>query len=191
MNICLIGLRGCGKSNVSRRLASATKRAIVSTDALIQYDNDGITIAELANGPGGWHTFRDREFEVVRKAVRMRDAIIDCGGGVVVDLDADGREIFSERKVSLLRSTGVVVWLDGDVERLALKTAVPTTDRPVLSEVESTIDLMTQRLPFYEKAANVRIDIEDKTRKEIAREICQAIPELTPYANEFLPDPPA
>ena len=185
MNICLIGLRGCGKSNVSRRLASATKRAIISTDALIQYDNDGITIGELVENEG-WAAFREREFEVVRKAARMRDAIIDCGGGVIVDLAADGSEIFSERKVAQLRSTGIVVWLDGDVQRLTEKTAAPTVDRPTLSDITSIAELMHARLPFYEKAATLRINIESKTRKEIAFEICQNIDELKPYAGEFI-----
>lgn len=184
MNICLIGLRGSGKSNVSRRLASATKRAILSTDALIQYDNEGTTIGELVESEG-WAAFREREFEVVRKTARMHDAVIDCGGGVIVDLAADGSEIFSERKVSLLRSTGIVVWLDGDIQRLAEKTAAPTVDRPTLSNVNSIAEVMHNRLPFYEKAADLRINIESKTRKQIAQEICQNIPELHPYADEF------
>lgn len=188
-SLSLIGVRGCGKSNVSRRLAAVSKRALLSTDVLIQYDNGGQSIAEIARA--GWHTFRDLEFQVVAKSVGVTDAIIDCGGGVVVDVDQDGSEIFSQRKVSILREAGPVVWLDGDLERLAEKAAVPTANRPPLSDVQSTIDLMRARLPFYERASDIRIDIEGKSRKQIAREVCLAVEELSPFIDEFAPDAPA
>lgn len=188
-SVSLIGVRGCGKSNVSRRLAAVSKRALLSTDVLIQYDNGGQSIAEVARA--GWHTFRDLEFQVVAKSVGVTDAIIDCGGGVVVDVDQDGSEIFSQRKVSILREAGPVVWLDGDLERLAEKAAVPTANRPPLSDVQSTIDLMRARLPFYERASDIRIDIEGKSRKQIAREVCLAVEELSPFIDEFAPDAPA
>lgn len=168
---------------MSRRLAAATKRALLSTDVLIQYDNGGRSIAEIALD--GWHEFRDLEFAVVRKSVGVNDAIIDCGGGVVVDLDQAGDEVFSDRKVSLLRSAGPVVWLDGDLERLAEKAAIPTPNRPPLSDVRSTIDLMRARLALYERAADIRIDIEGKSRRQIAREVCLSIDDLAGFAESF------
>ena len=36
MNIIMIGMRGAGKSNVSRRLSVLTKRTVLSTDTLIE-----------------------------------------------------------------------------------------------------------------------------------------------------------
>lgn len=184
--VSLIGVRGCGKSNVSRRVAAASKRPLLSTDVLISYDNGGASIAEIAGR--GWHEFRDLEFSVVQKATAVRDAIIDCGGGVIVDLDEEGREVFSDRKVSLLRATGPVVWLDGDLDRLAEKASIPTPNRPPLSDIASTLDLMRARLPFYERAADIRIDIEGKSRKQLAREVCEAVEDLAPFVEMFPAD---
>lgn len=183
-SISLIGMRGCGKSNVSRRLSAATKRPLLSTDVLIQYDQGGLAITQLTE-QFGWHRFRDMEAEVVSKCVAVPDAIIDCGGGVIVDLDPDGGEVWSERKVNTLRSAGPVIWLDGDIERLAHKAAIPTPHRPPLGDVAATIALMQARLPFYQRAADLRIDIEGKSRREIAREVCESVAELATFANEF------
>lgn len=181
--ISLIGVRGCGKSNVSRRLAAATKRPLLSTDVLIQYDNSGHDIASLAGD--GWGKFRDLEFAVVAKAVAVPDAIIDCGGGVIVDIDANGAEVFSERKVGRLRQAGTVIWLDGDLERLAAKATIPTPNRPTLGDVSATTAIMRARLPHYERAADIRIDIEGKPRRQIAFEICHAVAEFAPFADAF------
>lgn len=38
-------------------------------------------------------------------------ALVDAGGGVVVDLDANGQEVFSERKVNKLKETCAIVYV--------------------------------------------------------------------------------
>ena len=171
MNLILIGMRGAGKSNISRRLSVMTKRPVLSTDLLIEYDNGGRTIPDIIADHGGdWRAFRDMEYEVVRKVARLDGAIVDCGGGVIVDLDKKGDEVFSERKVKALKKTGTIVWLKGDIARLAAKTK-GSASRPTLDEARSAEEVMHRRLPFYEKAADVVIDIEGRKRSELAEKI--------------------
>jgi len=179
MNLILIGMRGAGKSNVSRRLSVMTKRPVLSSDLLIEYENGGKAIAEIvAEHNGDWRWFRDHEYAVVKKITAMDNAIVDCGGGVIVDLDDNGEEIFSTRKVELLKASGTIAWLKGDIARLAAKTK-NGTKRPSLHDVHSAEDMMHRRLPFYEQAADLVIDIEGKTRLEIAEEIFKKLkPEL-------------
>jgi len=171
MNIILIGMRGAGKSNVSRRLAVLTKRPVLSSDTLVEYENDGKTIAEIvADAQGDWRVFRDLEFAVVQKIARMDNVIVDCGGGVIVDLDADGNEVFSERKVAELKRCGTIVWLKGDIDRLVEKVK-NKTERPTLDFTKSTEEVMRRRLPFYEQAADLTIDITDQKRQILAQTI--------------------
>ncbi|OQX33092.1 MAG: shikimate kinase, partial [Candidatus Sedimenticola endophacoides] len=89
MNIVLIGMRGAGKSSISRRLSLLTKRPVISTDLLIEYENDGLGIPGIV-AEQGWAAFREQEFRVIEKVTRLDNLIIDCGGGVIVDLDQDG-----------------------------------------------------------------------------------------------------
>lgn len=175
MNIILIGMRGAGKSNVSRRLAVLTKRPVFSSDTMIEYENDGQTIAEIiAANKGDWHTFRDLEYQVTQKIAKMDGVIVDCGGGIIVDLDQSGKEIYSKRKVEALKKSGVIVWLKGDIKRLVEKVE-KKADRPTLDSKRSTEDLMNSRLPFYEKAADVVIDIEGQKRPELAEKIVKIL----------------
>ncbi|MET0022900.1 MAG: shikimate kinase [Sedimenticola sp.] len=175
MNIVLIGMRGAGKSNISRRLSVMTKWPVLSTDLLIEYENGGRTIPEIiADNNGDWRSFREMEFEVVRKISRLDNTIIDCGGGIVVDLDENGNEIFSERKIELLRQNGTIVWLKGDIARLAAKVQ-GDPNRPALDAVRSAEELMHRRLPFYEQAADLIMDLETKKRKKIAKMIARTL----------------
>jgi len=168
MNIILIGMRGAGKSKVSRRLSLLSKRDVLSTDLLIQYDHHGASIPELiAQHNGDWRAFRDAEYKIVQKVAQLDGMIIDCGGGIVVDLDDAGQEIYSERKMSLLRKTGTVVWLKGDIAGLAAKIK-GDENRPSLSQIHSVEEMMTRRLPFYEKAADIILDVDQYSRKQIA-----------------------
>ena len=164
MNIVLIGMRGVGKTNIARRLSFQTKRPVMSTDVLVEYET-GTTIAEFV-AQHGWAAFRDVEYEVVGKLRHLDGLIIDAGGGVVVDL-VDDVEVYSTRKVDLLKEHGEVVFLRGDITRLAAKVANDPR-RPTLDASRSAADLMQARRPFYEAAADWTIDVEGKDRGDIA-----------------------
>lgn len=178
MNIVLIGMRGAGKSNVSRRLSVLTKRPVLSSDQLIEYDNGGRSIQQIvADANNDWHAFRDMEYEVVKKITCLDNLIVDCGGGIIVDLDDEGNEIYSRRKVDLLRRNGTIVWLKGDIARLAAKVK-DDASRPTLDAVRSAEEVMQRRLPFYEQAADIVINIEGKTREKLAAKIAKKIAKL-------------
>lgn len=175
MNLILIGMRGVGKSNLSRRLAVLAKRSVLSTDLLIEYENGGKSIAQIvAESKDGWRAFRELEYEVVKKAVGLDGIILDCGGGVVVDLDEHGDEVFSKRKVALLRKSGTVIWLKGDIARLAKKTRGDER-RPNLDQRQGLEAIMRRRLPFYKRAADLTIDIDGRKRDELAGAIFKMV----------------
>jgi len=178
MNIILIGMRGAGKSNVSRRLAVLTKRTVMSCDTMIEYENDGKTIAKIvAKSNGDWRAFRNMEYAVVKKTCALDGVIIDCGGGVVVDVDKSGNEIYSRRKIEALKNNGTVVWLKGDVKRLVEKVK-NKDERPPLNKKISPEELMNKRIPFYQRAADIVIDIEGKKRPELAELIVSKLKDV-------------
>lgn len=173
MNIVLIGPRGVGKSSVSRALSRLCRRPILSTDLLISYENQGRSIPEiLRESHGDWRHFRDLEYAVVEKVSRLDSMIIDAGGGVVVDLDAEGREIYSERKMTALKRHGLVVHLTGDPTLLAARIA-GDANRPALSAHHSEEAIMRRRDPFYRRAADVTLDTVHLRRQDLAAIILQ------------------
>lgn len=172
MNVVIIGMRGAGKSNVSRRTALLTKQAVLSTDVLVTYES-GMSIPDFV-ARNGWPAFRDQEFRILQKMVALDRVIVDAGGGIIVDLDASGREILSQRKLELLREIGPIVWLAGDLDRLSRKAA-GSAERPVLDQQRSALELMEARLPFYEEAADFIIDIEGRKRQWLAKHIAEMV----------------
>jgi shikimate kinase len=175
MNIVLIGMRGCGKSNLSRRLSVLTKRPVLATDLLVSYENQGERISTILEKSGGdWKVFRELEYLVVKKIITQDNLIIDTGGGIIIDVDSKNREVYSQRKISLLKKNGLVIWLRGDISTLIQKTQ-ESYNRPPLSRIISDQDLMQRRLPLYQEAADIIIDIDGKKRKEIALEIIRVL----------------
>jgi len=170
-NLVLIGGRGCGKSSVARRIARRERRfQLYSLDGLVRYEAGGGAIPELVE-ERGWEGFRALEREVVRKVSAFRGgALVDCGGGVVVDLDADGREVYSEEKVEALRRHGLVVYLYRD-PRALLERVRDDPQRPPLSDSRSFLEIMAQRDPWYRRAADRVLECEELSKREIADRI--------------------
>jgi shikimate kinase len=169
VNIVLIGPRGVGKSRVSRHLLYFLKRPLFELDELIVYEEGGLTIPQIVSKKG-WAYFRDVEYKVVQKISKMDNIIIDCGGGIVVDLDKNDNEIFSERKARDLKKNGIVFFLNNDINNL-LKKIKDDPNRPSLSTEKSFIEIMGKRLPFYERVADYTVNMNKKSKKKATQEI--------------------
>jgi len=169
VNLVLIGGRGCGKSSISRRVAAAERRFVpLAMDDLIRYEARGRTIPEMVEADG-WGAFRDLEHEVAQKCGSFPSfALIDCGGGVVVDLEdvAGGsgkervqEEVFSQRKLEALRGEhgALIVYVERDVSYLSGRVA-GDTNRPDLSAVASFEDIVRRREPWYLEFCDAVLD---------------------------------
>lgn len=181
-----------------RLVASDPRFTLRSLDDMIVEDA-GMSIPKIVERRG-WRWFRDAEFaacERVAAGARERrrtsgDAtprwtLVDAGGGVVVDLDDRGNEVFSERKVEALRGEktragareNVLVYLKRDVGYLMNRTA-GDRNRPRLSGSVSFATLMERRAPWYFRAADYVVDAaggavesEVKSKREIKREVLE------------------
>lgn len=179
MNINLIGMRGVGKSNVARRMSVLTKRPVMSTDTLVTYET-GLSVPDFV-AERGWAAFRELEYDILTRLGHMSGLIVDCGGGIMVELDADGNEVYSERKVAVLQAGGPVVWLRSDIARLAAKTA-NDPERPNLDATRSAEAVMRRREPWYAQAATWQLTVNPGQRQAAAEKITSTY-ELWPPAS--------
>lgn len=155
-------------------MATDKRFKLMSLDDLIVYEAMGKTIPEIVE-ERGWTGFRDLEYEATRKAASLKEwSLIDAGGGVLVDLDADGNEIYSERKANALRETGLVVYIKRDVDYLAGRIA-GDGNRPDLSATNSFKEIMERREPFYMQAADLVVTATSKkiTKQQIATKMLE------------------
>lgn len=180
LNLVLIGGRGSGKSSIARRIyREYGEFEHLSLDTLIRYEANGASVPSIVE-ERGWRGFRELEYQVVKKAASFKGgALIDCGGGVIVDLDDRGDEIFSERKANALRTHGVVFYLEREAKYLFERIG-DDPNRPALSAEKSFIEIMKRRDPFYRRMAHHTIRCDDKKKREIVEEI------LTLYRERLL-----
>lgn len=169
MNIIFIGARGAGKSKVSRSLSKKTDFPVVSTDSIAVYEAGGISIPSFVE-KFDWKKFRELEYSILQKLENANGIILDCGGGILFDLDESGNEIPSRRKLDILRKIGRIVYLERDLEELIEKVKGDST-RPDLSKVNSYRSILEKRLPVYQEAAHFKLNLSKLTKEEAAERV--------------------
>ncbi|AOP36452.1 shikimate kinase [Leptospira tipperaryensis] len=174
-NFALIGPRGVGKSKISRKLSKITGMPVVSTDMIAVYEIGGISIPEfIRRKEGDWRPFRELEFQILEKLKAADGIILDCGGGILFDLDSKGKEILSQRKTELLKSIATIFGLSRSTEVLVEKIQNDPT-RPALSALASYKNILESRLPHYEALSDHYLQIDDLKVEEICDRILQKI----------------
>ena len=138
---------GCGKSTVGKNLAKMTGRKFLDMDNYIE-ETAGMTIPEIFEQQGE-SAFRDLEHEACRALASRSGLIVASGGGALT----------FERNVAVFKGTDTVVLLDVPLEtirqRLEHDTTRPLLQRPDRDEAMKA--LYEQRLPLYQKAADVTV----------------------------------
>lgn len=161
-NIILIGFMGSGKSSVGIRLSYRLKMAVEDTDKRIE-KRAGKTISDIFSEEGE-ESFRERERECLRELLAGKSRrIISTGGGL--PLRAENREI--------LKELGMIVYLRARPETIYERLKNDTT-RPLLQteDPQKRIrELLTERSPVYEAAADAVVDVDGKDFMEIIQEI--------------------
>ena len=164
MNIVLIGYRGAGKSTVGKLVAARLGRPIVSTDREI-VRRAGSSIPDIV-ATHGWEYFRDLESTVCQELAGRDNLVIDAGGGAIL----------RQKNVDVLKRNGRLIWLTASVETIAARIG-SDTQRPSLtgtkSHVEEIREVLNERMPKYQTAADVTIATDDRSIDELARTILQ------------------
>ena len=165
MNIVLIGYRGTGKSVISKVLADILHCQRYGLDEEIT-QQAGKSIREIVE-QDGWERFREIERGVVEKvSSEVRNSIIDCGGGVVLD----------ERNVADLRRSGKVVLLISSFEKIIQRISRDLRRPPLeatLSFEEEQRKVLSERDPKYRAAADCVFDTSYLKPRQIAMKIIE------------------
>ena len=154
-NIVLIGMPGCGKTTVGRKLAEITGREFFDVDEIIEKE-EKTTIAEIFAKKGEKY-FREREKETVKRLSLVTGKVIATGGGSVVDRE----------NVDYLGRNGIFVWIKRDLSLLC------SYGRPLLSDKsEKRERLFSERKPVYENTADITVS-NDLSVEAVARVIAE------------------
>jgi shikimate kinase len=147
-NIILTGMPGAGKSTAGVILAKTLGMNFMDTDIAIQ-KNTGRLLQEIIDQEGP-ESFLEVE-EKTLLSLHCRNAVIATGGSVV----------FSRRAMEYLKQDGVVLYLKISREEMERRLGNITTRGIVLIAGQSLRDMYNQRVPLYEKYADITIDCAD------------------------------
>ncbi|MCL2190847.1 MAG: hypothetical protein FWB79_02540 [Treponema sp.] len=139
LNIVLVGMPGCGKTSVGKKLAEFFEMDFVDTDLMIEAST-GRKIPDIIR-ENGEPFFRGLERDAVSRAASKTHQVIATGGGSV---------LAKENRDALLQN-GKIVFLERKLESLA------TQGRPLSVDLQA---MYRQRLPIYESLCHYRVGAE-------------------------------
>ncbi|MFZ1126976.1 shikimate kinase [Methanoregula sp.] len=157
-NIVLIGMPGAGKSTVGVILAKTLGMTFVDTDIAIQ-EQAGRLLQEIIDSEGP-DAFLATEEETVL-SIHCRNSVIATGGSVV----------FSRKAMDHLKKAGVVVYLEISCEEMIRRLKNITTRGIVLVAGQSLSDMYYERVPLYEKYADITVDCEEEDFEEVVGKV--------------------
>ncbi len=156
-NIILIGMPGAGKSTLGVVLAKILNYSFIDADLLIQSQCDK-TLQKIidACGPDG---FIEVENEVLC-TLSSENSVIATGGSAV----------YSDEAMKHLASIGTVVYLKASLEELESRLGGLYERGVVMKDgIGMGLDaLYKERIPLYEKYAEVTLDIDGLSVRDAA-----------------------
>ncbi len=165
-NVALIGFMGVGKTVVGKALAKKLNWEFIELDSLIE-QRVGKSIREIFQQDGEM-VFRELEIEVTKEVSQRQNAVTACGGGIVLNQINIDRLRQKSRIVYLTASSAVILQriLGDGGERPLLKVANPA---PTIQE------LLRFRRPFYERAADMKINTSKLSVDAVAEQIIERL----------------
>lgn len=171
-NITLIGMPASGKSSVGVVLAKRLGKKFVDTDIVIQ-EKYGKLLKELIEAHGD-EGFREIEDEV-NAGLDLDNSIISPGGSVV----------YGEKAMQHLKEISVIIYLE--LSYTAIKSRLgDLRERGItLKEGQSLKDLYLERVPLYEKYADITVNEMKKSLAKTIDEICERLGEKPKKRRNF------
>ena len=161
-NIVLIGMPGVGKSTAGVILAKVLGYQFVDADLLIQ-EEEGRLLHEIIQqeGTDGFIEIENR----VNASIEADKSVIATGGSVVYGTEA----------MEHLKKIGIVVYLKLPFELLNKRLQDIKSRGVVLKEGQTLRDLYEERVPLYEKYADIIVDETGSDVEQTIQKIAEAL----------------
>jgi shikimate kinase len=156
---------GSGKTTIGRRLAKNLRLEFLDSDHELER-RTGASV-NLIFDIEGERGFRHREADMLRELTARRNILLATGGGCVLN----------EQNRTLLRRTGVVVYLRTSVHQ-QINRLRRDRSRPLLQSGDREVKLKRlarERNPLYEEIAHIVFPAQDRGLDAAAEALFKAI----------------
>jgi len=165
-NIVLIGFMGTGKTAVGQLLSKKLDRKFIELDSLIA-QKAGKSIPEIFQQDGEI-AFRELEIGATKEAAKMKNVVIACGGGLVLN----------KINIDRLTKSSRIVYLTASPRVILKRVSNEVGQRPLLEVDNLTLtarELLKFRKPFYERAAGITIYTSKLDINAVAEQIIEKL----------------
>ncbi len=161
-NVVLIGMPGAGKSTIGVVLAKNLGISFMDSDLVIQ-EQEGRRLHDLIEeyGMDGFLEIEGR----VNASLNPKTAVIATGGSAV----------YCEHAMMHLNDIATICYLKLSYESIKERLGDLAERGVVLREGETLRELYDERVPLYEKYANLTVDCENKNIREIVTEMAKRL----------------
>lgn len=163
-SLVLVGMMGCGKSAIGRRLAGNLAIRFVDADDEIE-KAAGKTITEIFSDHGEPY-FRDGERRVIARLLGYGPQVLSTGGGAFMDVETRRR----------IGENGISIWLKAELG-LLMRRVSRRDNRPLLNTEDPEArmrELMASRHPLYAQA-DITVYSRDVSHDVIVNEIMERL----------------
>lgn len=164
-NLYLIGFMGCGKTTVAREFCRMFSMEMMEMDEELEKRAE-MSIPDIFARHGEAY-FRDMETSLIKELRERGNTVVSCGGGAPL----------RKENVEAMKQGGTIVLLTASPETI-YERVKDSSNRPVIegNKTPSYIaELMDQRRPAYEAAADLTIETDGKAVPEICRELAERV----------------
>lgn len=164
-NIILIGMPGSGKSTLGVILSKKLNYGFVDSDS-IMVAYHGKLLPELIDENGA-EGFLDLE-ERINSAISVKRCVISTGGSV----------IYRGNVIDKFKETGIVVYLKIPYDEIVSRVGDLKKRGVVIKQGSSLKDLYNERVPLYEKHADITVELNENSIEENAEKIYNIVKNL-------------
>ena len=173
-SIALIGFMGTGKTAVGKTLADRLGKEFIETDALIE-KKAGKSIPEIFSRDGEI-AFRELEIEIIKRIAMKDNAVIACGGGIVLN----------KINVDRLVKKCIIINLKASPSLISKRTSGDKDNRPLLAVTDRLAqikELQDYRRPYYQRAADFEINTSWLNIKGVVNKIIEKLKDYADYGK--------
>ena len=161
-NIILIGMPAVGKSTIGVLLAKTLLKSFVDTDLTIQ-SKFGCGLCDIIEKEGT-DAFLKIENDIICTQ-EYHSSVVATGGSAV----------YGEEAMTHLSKDGIIVYLDISLEEIENRIGNITTRGVAMKNGTTLPELYRERLPLYNKYADITVNCDGKTAEEIVEKIVKEL----------------
>lgn len=161
-NLVLVGMPGAGKSTIGVVLAKVLGYSFIDSDLVIQeQENRLLKDIILEDGLEAFLSIEDK----ANAKIEAEHSVIATGGSV----------IYGQQAMKHLKEIGIVVYIKLSYETILERLGDITERGVALKEGQNLYSLYEERCPLYDKYADITVDGEEKSIREMVATIVEQL----------------